>query len=333
MNQTQIAELLQKYLQANCTPEEESAINAWYKQWEEKPDFTDSIDNDQQELLKSRILAAIKKETGSKQPAVTRRLATHKWWIGTAAAALLLILFKLSGWEAADKHGQPALMTYITTNHTKTVLKQMLPDSSVVWLSPGASLNWPVKFNNQSREVTMSGVCFFEVTKNSHRPFIITSAHVITKVWGTSFRIMDSDAIKVAKITVVTGKVSVARRGTNTAVPTLTKNEIMLYPKQEAVLRSDEKQLTTNKKADLTELTLYDHLSLSFEKATLPAIVRVLNKRFDVQISIESISLNNAVMTADLSELNLPDILEVLKVSMKLDYEISGNHIILKRTN
>lgn len=178
----------------------------------------------------------------------------------------------------------------------------------------------------------MAGSCFFEVTKNPNRPFIITSEHIVTKVWGTSFRVLDGKDIKNAKVTVVSGKVSVSKKG-EAVQAKLTAGEVLLYPKEEAVLTDNDTQLITNRQANLSDLKLYDHIDLSFEKAKLTEIVAVLNRKFDTNIKISNKELDNSVMTADLTNLNLPEVLEVLKAAMKLNYEISGDLIILKQTN
>lgn len=335
MDKVQLSELLDKYFNGTCTPEEAEAIDRWYRQYTDKAGYTQNLSNDKKELLKAKMFNAIRQQTFAGETAVVWPMY-RKWWIGVAAAAALLIFVKFFFLDKALKpveEAQVASLDNTFSNHTHNIVKQLLPDSSVVWLSPDASISWPKQFRIKSREVAMKGDCFFEVTKNPNRPFIISSEHIVTKVWGTSFRVVDSKYVRAAAVTVVTGKVSVSKKGSDAANAgaQLMAGEVILYPKEQVILKNT--QLITSKQADISDLTIYRHVDLSFDNAKLADIVLVLNKKFDVNIRIGTGELDKAVMTADLTDLNLPEVLEVLKASMKLDYEISNNLIVLKKTN
>lgn len=336
MNKIQLSELLDKYFNGTCTPEETEAIDQWYKQYDDKSGYTETLSNHNKELLKTKMFSAIRKYSPTTKTAVVRPIYS-RWWMGIAAAAVLLLVVKfvfLDKMLKSAERAQLAALNISFTNNTLNIVKQVLPDSSVVWLSPNASLSWPRQFRAKSRDVAMKGDCFFEVTKNPGRPFIINSEHIVTKVWGTSFRVNDSKDIAAAIVTVVTGKVSVSKKGSAAAkaITQFITGEVLLHPKEQIVLKNNE-QFVETKQADISGLNLYKHIDLSFEHAKLTEIVTVLNKKFDVNIKIRDEELDKAVMTADLTDLNLPEVLEVLKASMKLDYEISNDLIILKRTN
>ncbi|MDB4926130.1 FecR family protein [Mucilaginibacter sp.] len=339
MNKIQLSELLEKYANGTCTPEEMDAINQWYNKYQDTPDYTDTLPTNERELLKAKMQTAITAKIIPDEAApVIVRTIYRKWWVGIAAAAIVLVLIKvvfLNNALKPDHAAQPVIANLQVTNNTKNILKQLLPDSSIVWLSPGASLNWPKSFLKASRNVAMKGDCFFEVTKNPNRPFIISSEHLVTKVWGTSFRVHDGTDNTMAKVTVLTGKVSVSKKGSAAANagPKLIANEIILHPKDEVVLANNTAQLVATKQANVSDLALYKHFNLSFENSKLTEIVSVLNKKFEVNIRIRNEELDKAVMTADLNDLNLPEVLDVLKASMKLNYEISKDLIVLKKTN
>ncbi|WP_183564121.1 FecR family protein [Mucilaginibacter sp. SP1R1] len=341
MNKIQLSELLDKYFDGTCAPEEIEAIDQWFDQYERKPDFTKTLSDDKRELLKSKMFNAISARTVIEEPvqkiAVVRSLVNN-WWVRVAAAAVLLVVAKFLFIDKAllsNKLSQTANRDFVITNYTKNIVKQILPDSSVVWLSPNASITYPKFFQSKSRNVAMLGNCFFEVTKNPRRPFIINSAHIVTKVWGTSFRVLDNMNIAAAMVTVVTGKVSVSKKGSVAAKAgaKLSPDEVLLLPKQQVVYEKNTDALLTNKQADISALSIYKHIDLSFDNARLTTIVAVLNQKFNVDIKIQDEGLNKAVMTADLTSLNLPEVLEVLKTSMKLNYEISDDLIVLKKTN
>jgi ferric-dicitrate binding protein FerR (iron transport regulator) len=339
MNEIQLSELLDRYLDGTCTSEEKQVIDNWFELYEDKPGFTESLPDEKKEQLKLRMFNVISRggEIKSSPKPVIRPLY-KSWWLRIAVAAVLLVFAKVIIIDIVltpAKLTETAVMDMVITNRSKNIIKQLLPDSSVVWLSPDASLSYPEIFAAASRNVSMQGECFFEVTKNARRPFIISSEHIITKVWGTSFRVLDNKAVSAAIVTVVTGKVSVSKKGSSgdRAGAKLAAGEVMLLPKEEVTYNKNTDLLVASKQADISALNIYKHIDLSFENARLTEIVDVLNQKFDAHIKIKDDGLNKAIMTADLTGLNLPEVLEVLKASMKLNYEVTNDLIVLKKNN
>jgi transmembrane sensor len=338
MNKVQLSELLEKYFNDTCTPEERVAINTWYDQYENSPALISELSPIARERLKTKMQAAIKSKISPEKPSTTVHSLYRRWWLTVAAAAVILVFVKLFFLNTDVKPNLAEQITFTNltlTNSTKNILKQVLPDGSVVWLNPNASLSWPSRFLKGSRNVTMMGDCFFEVTKDAKHPFIISSAHLLTKVWGTSFSVHDGDNFTASKVTVLTGRVSVSKIGSSAdkAAARLKSDEVMLQANDQVLLSINSAQLVATKQADVSDLNLYRHLNLSFENNKLSEIVAILNQKFDVHIMIRNEELENALMTADLNGLNLPEVLEVLKTSMKLNYEISKTLIVLKKNN
>ena len=221
----------------------------------------------------------------------------------------------------------------LLANNTKQIFKATLPDSSIVWLSPSAKIYFPKVFNTNFRAITMSGECFFEVTKNSTRPFIITSKSIITKVWGTSFRIRDGLKSNMTDVAVLTGKVSVSVK--NNALKAadfkLNKNEVMLYPHQKVVYLANEHILRAGT-IEKSALERWNRINLSFENIKLKDIVPILNAKYNVHIIVDNEKLNNYMISADFTEFNLPDVLQALKKILGINYEVTDNNIELNKS-
>ncbi|RKR79952.1 FecR family protein [Mucilaginibacter gracilis] len=337
MDKTQLAELLDRYAKGACTPEETDAIDTWYQKHQAADDFSKTLTGAERQLLENKILRGIHSQMEGNPsqaggPLTRRKTIIHKLWrpVTAAAAALALIGLFLPDRPFAPTHPAIELAEEIQlTNTTKHLLKRLLPDGSVVWLNPNSSISYSSKFRNKTRDVSMKGICFFEVSKDAAHPFIINSTHLVTKVWGTSFRVSDIDNTHAASVTVVSGKVSVS---TKTSTGTAGKmKEVMLYPRQQAVCQATGNVLYHGPTTDTASLYLWRHVSLSFENARLSQIVSVLNGQFGAHIKVDNSELNNAVLDADMSDLNLPDILDVLKAALRLNYEISGKEIILQK--
>ena len=84
----------------------------------------------------------------------------------------------------------------------------ILADGTVVYLNSATRLKYPVVFNGKERKVYLSGEAYFEVMKDSERPFLVEVGGIEVKVYGTSFNISSRPNGDVRTI-LVHGKVSV----------------------------------------------------------------------------------------------------------------------------
>lgn len=338
MTKEQLAELMEKYRQGTCTPEEAAILDQWYTSYQNKPDVLDSLSAAEREHIQQRMYNKISARINVDDQPETRTRVIPLWLkVGVAAALTGFVLLFVWNRQPANNTTTITAESWASISNTgNSIIKQDLPDGSSVWLKPGTRLSYPKAFAGASRNVKMHGEAFFEVTKNPQRPFIIESKHIVTKVWGTSFRVFDKDNLQKATVTVLTGKVSVSKTGSEAhkAGAKLLANEVMLQPHQQVTYREQDGSLTANRNADMGTMNLWKHIDLSFKNEKLTGIAAVLNQKFGVNIKVDGDKLKDASMTADLSGLNLPEVLEVLKTSMNINYEIAENDlIILKKTN
>jgi transmembrane sensor len=328
------AYLLKKYLKGQCTPEEELAVEEWYNSYENESDYLSAISALQKRRLKNRIRSRIDNVIGQ---GITRnhRLRYLAYAApGIAACLVIALLF-------FRKSEQPAVADtrFITvTNTTKNIHKQLLSDGSQVWMMPGACLKYSRAFTGNKREVTLTGESFFEVTKNPLKPFIIYSGNLVTKVWGTSFRVRDAKDLPYADVTVVTGKVSVKllhplffheqrKSRANMA------GEYMIYPNQQVTYLKKTKVFAEKPKPDMTALVIWKKASISFDNKPLDEVIPVLDKAYHVNIMATDNKINNYLLTADLNGMNFPEIMEILHKALDVDYEIKGQDVVLKEAN
>lgn len=83
----------------------------------------------------------------------------------------------------------------------------LLPDGSEVYLTKGSRLSYTKDFNNELREVSISGEAFFTVSSNPNKPFIVRTGEAKIKVTGTSFNVSAPVKNDDIEVTVKSGKV------------------------------------------------------------------------------------------------------------------------------
>lgn len=83
-----------------------------------------------------------------------------------------------------------------------------LGDGTQVWLNAGSTLSCSAGFATGQREVHISGEAFFEVARDKHRPFIVSTGDMKIKVLGTKFNVSAYEPA-AATISLVEGAVEV----------------------------------------------------------------------------------------------------------------------------
>jgi ferric-dicitrate binding protein FerR (iron transport regulator) len=293
-------ELIDKYLQGQCSQEEVDMINKWYDSYDAAADPLSTLSEDEQltirQLMHNRIKARIRAvET-------PRRNVKLFIYAGIAAAILLLLGIRLM-----MKPREQPVQQIVFTNTSKGMMKQLLPDSSMVWLQPNATISY------SNRAVYLTGDAFFEITKDPAHPFIVYSGTMITRVLGTSFYVNSGKQ----EVTVLSGKVAVRME---------TAAEVILLPQQKVTVAAGTQQLVKEKATP----DLWQQQNISFDNVPVKEVIDTLNKVFNTHILLEDEALGKYLFKADFTGQNLPAILEIMEQSLEVTYEIRNNEIILK---
>ncbi len=226
-----------------------------------------------------------------------RPVRENYWW---RAAAVLVVGLGLFWWNYTStsdsvvsiSEAQPAeeavssLITRINhTGHNQTFI---LSDSSIVTLSPGSTLQFPGDFTGATRQVTLTGDAFFEITPQAN-PFLVYAGETVTKVLGTRFRVTalaEEDAVSVS---VKSGKVSVHRSSefdlSESTVPgpgiVLTSHEQVVFNRVDHILE----------KAALTNLEVIapntDSMEQVFDDTPVNDVFRELVQRYGMEIEFD----------------------------------------------
>ncbi|WP_343112119.1 FecR family protein [Mucilaginibacter sp.] len=269
-------------------------------------------------------------------PVKINRSSSWKWW-SIAATIIIVLGFGLYLTNLNKKSViNPAKDVNVIriVNSSALISKQTLPDGSTIWIQPGTTISYPANFTQKSlREVNMSGEAFFEVTKDAAHPFVITTGKVLTKVWGTSFKISSIPG-RLTRVSVLTGKVSVSINDNNTSVAeknNTSKLNVMLKPDEEAIYAENNKDLKKTNVSPQTGLLIWHKLNLTFENASLGTVIKALQNNYQVNIKTSSPDLNDRHITADLNGNNLPDILMMISKSLHVTYSMQGNDIVISK--
>lgn len=234
LNYRYIRFLLQKQQQEGLSEEETLFLQQWYQSLETMP--ADLPSPEQQAALKQHSWqelsatyeqsitgqqpagiyeqgataqqpSGIYAPSATSTPATIKRLARWQRFVWPTAAALLL----LAGLKFLfPKPAAPKAAAWVSLECPPGKrLKMMLPDSSVVWLNSGSSLDYNPDFVQQRQFNVRNGEVFFEVAKDAAHPFIVKTKSLAVKVLGTSFNVAAYTKLTQEKVTVASGNVQV----------------------------------------------------------------------------------------------------------------------------
>jgi len=331
--------LLLKYRQGECSEAEVLKIHLWYESLNQESRL--SLNDSERELLEARMLSNLRSEIFGEQ-VINETRSFSRWWVYSGIAASLLIglsyfFFSRNAGPAYIDSGN-TLMSQVDTkiisvrNRTAETQEVRLPDNSVVVLSPGAGLMYGEKFEDDKREVQLTGDAFFEVSKNPAKPFFVYSGKLVTRVLGTSFRIKTDEKTRAMEVEVVTGKVSVFENEKDAAGKTGGKQNggVVLTPNQRVTYFSESGHLMTSIVDVPAEIEkAKGNYVLDFNNAPIAQITAVLQKQYGIEIMFANDHLEKCTFTGDVSDMPLYEKLDLICKSNSASYEVKGTRILI----
>lgn len=217
------------------------------------------------------------------------------------------------------------------TNNSDKPQLITLSDASSVLLQPNSKLSYPKIFTGNERKVYLSGEGFFEISKDPNRAFFVYANETVTKVYGTSFRVIAYANQPNVEVLVRTGKVKVS---SNQNIRNATLEEVMLLPNQAA--RFVRKEQLFEKILDITQdkpllasTNTMEQLSFDFKDIPVHQIFKTLEQGYLITIDFPEDKLKECYLTTSLSDVPLPEKLKIICESLGSNsrYEMNGNYI------
>ncbi|MBU2904177.1 DUF4974 domain-containing protein [Arenibacter algicola] len=199
-----------------------------------------------------------------------------------------------------------------------TRTKLLLADGTNVWLNSGSTLKFPVIFDNtEERVVELNGEGYFDVTKNESKPFIVNTAGLDVKVYGTSFNVSAYDEYDSMEVALVEGKVSLVQGDKGNR-----KEYMVLNPNDVVECNISEKRLSRISDSKMSRYTAWKDGQMVFYGDPIDKVVSRLEKWYNVDIEISDKALENYRFTATFNDETLEQVLKLLSLSSPMEYEI-----------
>ena len=129
-----------------------------------------------------------------------------------------------------------------------------LPDGTKVWLNAASSITYPTAFFGGDRKVKITGEVYFEVVHDALKPFKVLVNGLEVEDIGTHFNINAYPDENSISTTLIEGSVKLKQ----------DKKEKLLYPGQEAKLKSDG-EITIVRDVDIKKIIAWKNGEFRFD--------------------------------------------------------------------
>ena len=199
-----------------------------------------------------------------------------------------------------------------------------LSDGTRVFLNAASELKYPVEFVGGKRVVDLDGEAYFEVCKDSLRPFIVRVNGAEVTVLGTSFNVNTYGDDGQIYTTLVNGSVRILSEKNG--------QEEVLTPGMQGVMNIQTGQLTV-REVDVESYVAWREGRFVFRTMTLDLIMRQLQRWYDFEVFYQNPELKEYEFRGVIKrDMDLDKVLSVIKATTNVDFEVKGKVItIIKR--
>lgn len=223
-----------------------------------------------------------------------------------------------------------------------------LPDGTLVILNADSKLTYPDNFLGDTREVTLEGEAYFEVTENKLKPFIIHSKLMDIKVLGTVFNVKAYPGETLSEASLLRGSIEVTLNNRRNEKIMLKPNEKISVSGGYDAAANDAgaaKSVSAGSLPDKPLISLAplspdlkEHIvkeigwtqnKLMFSNETLEDIAVILQRWYGTGVEIRSDKLKGQKFTGNFVNENLQQIIEALQVAYNFDVRKESNAFII----
>jgi transmembrane sensor len=281
-------ELFSRYLNNECSEKElevllqyfgseanEDNLRLLVRKQLETFDHNSNLPSDVQGVLQEAY-KNIAKETFLKNKKEVK-VVLFNWsiFIKLTACACVLILVGVLYFEYMGQQLKHNYRQAITLNGERKQLQ--LADGTKIWLAPGSTLDYAIKFTGKTREVKLEGEAFFEVAHDKQHPFIIHTDKLNTTVYGTTFNVQAYPERATVEVALLSGMVGITEQGKQA-------NQIMLAPNQRAVFNKTNEHLNKEDYPAAASMLARRDGKFIYKGIALSNVINDISKAYNVTI-------------------------------------------------
>ncbi len=236
-----------------------------------------------------------------------------------AASILLLVGVSYASYKVVSDRVYPEMLT-VATGTNEPVREILLGDSTRVWLSAESKIEYPKRFSEKDRNVSVEGKLYFEVAKDSRRPFFVKTADYTVKVLGTAFEITSFKDARLSDVILAEGSVEVLKNDLSTLC--------LLQPGQQFELNRQTGRFRLNE-VDAEVYTGWRGGKLEFDGMTFAEIAKVLERHYNVRIVLADGIAKEQRLVGSLSfEKDIHEMMKTIEQVVPIKYNVAVDTVV-----
>lgn len=275
------------------------------RQWDTYKDVEDTYKSE-----KLKIFNRIREKAWESKPA--GKILYYK----ISLAASVLLLLGISAFAFTNTPKQTPHHVFITSSGIQNFESVTLPDGSTVQLGPGTKLTYPEHFTGTTREVTLDGQAFFDISPNKGKPFIVHTKQMDINVMGTSFELFSYDIESKIEAILLHGKI----RAEIPDAQSDSTQEIVLAPNEKLTFDKHDKSIQ-KETVDADKYTSWRKRGfVSFQNEKLSMIIPRLEQWYGRKVICQKDIAEQYHFTFKVRDESLERILFILGKSSPIKY-------------
>lgn len=274
--------------------------------------------------------------TANLQESKIRQFPAYMAWLKVAAVMVLSFVF--GGLAVYFQHQSPEVETKTRSyceivSPLGSISQVILPDSSVVWLNAGSKLRYSTDFNTDDRKLALEGEGYFQVAKNKKLPFVVDAFGFLVEAVGTEFNVKAYAEEETIETILVEGKVQLAHRTANIAdnIYLSPKFKATFYKSSKSAEENGQPRLVISPNNDPVLFTAWRDDRFIFKSVLFKDLMVLLGRKYNFYFEFENDEILNYRFTGTLEDESLQQVMEVIKITSPITYEIKGKKVTINK--
>tara|TARA_R110002096_G_scaffold74101_2_gene175805 strand:+ start:56579 stop:57634 length:1056 start_codon:yes stop_codon:yes gene_type:complete len=321
--------ILVKVITGQGSEEEVSQVNLWLNETEENQNYYNELEitwilsaknqkspvfnsNEAWKKVEEKLIPKQDQHKVSPKYEVKSKKSKKTIYYISAIAAVLIVALFISQLLFIKETPPPTLIV-----SQETPISQTLTDGSKISLNEASQLSYLEDFNKENRTVVLQGEAFFDIKRDTKKPFIIKSSIGNIKVLGTSFNVRAHDNSNF-EVHVETGLVqlfSLSKDNKDT-------NSIFLEAGSKGIINYQNGELYKFENKDPAAL-FWLNQKLDFNKTPLSEVFSILREKYNIEIEFDDRLISNCKLSAKFENDNIETIIEVISTTFNFEIEKS----------
>lgn len=202
------------------------------------------------------------------------------------------------------------------------VITMTFHDGSRVWLNAASSVTFPVFFEGDRREVSITGEAFFDVAHDPQKKFVVHSRGIATEVLGTQFNVHSFGPDGEVQITLVDGKVHVVSSPSSSRY---------ISPGQQAVAVQGQAPVLVST-VNVGNVVAWKEERFAFEDTNIKQIMDEISRWYDVDVVYDG-NMKDLNFGGSMSRhKNVSEFLRRMEATQAVKFAIDGKKVTVIKT-